>query len=202
MAYHLANFTQIGQTKAPSKLASENLGDIMELDAKYGRSALPEPKPLNEMKMKKLMAVISPSISYNLTNTDWDHFPYSWQAESPQSTALYQDRASHFFKKCLFQKSFLAVSQEILSSIENVNELTLNCKKWASRILCFLSVSNWQLLRVQIQSLLHDALKFDETKADQLLLNMDLGLFVGLESCMLNRERIVSILVGNHSFLI
>jgi hypothetical protein len=196
MSYHLANFSSVGQPNLPPKRVSENLGDIIELDAKYGRSALPEPKPMNELKMKRLLLAISPSISYTLANTEWDHFPYSWLYESPQSTSLYQDRASHFFKKCLFQKSFLAVSQEIAASFENVNELIINCRKWASRILCFLSVSNWQLIRANIQNMIHDAMKLDESKAEQLLLNMDLGLVVGLESCMLNRERLVSILVG------
>jgi hypothetical protein len=198
MAYYWAkNFHKLLNEKASdTHINTQNSKDLPDqpiaIDEGFGRPYIVDPSPLNETVVANLMRVLDPFVAFSLQDMDWNNFPYNWIENSPQSTLFIPDRATNFFRTGLIGQSLQSIAKRICSFSENQSDLVHDCEQWCLHIYCFLSASNWSIVRQKLQLCIKEAVK----APDEELERMNLGVLVSLESCLLNNNRVIDVLSG------
>ena len=152
----------------------------------YGKTKkLAELDPIPSLKADSVIQAITPHLP--IIDASGDILPYLWNTDSIQASG-YRDRHRYFFRTAFANKSLKSTAYAVFEHInEHKPTLSNMIENASSRLLFFVSTSNWQTVFNYIQTHLLGWLKSEKGKTQAVLYSY-------LEACNISQERLVDVL--------
>jgi hypothetical protein len=156
--------------------------------------------PLHDVNALSLLNSIARFIRYQLSDTDWEHFPFNFNKTTSYPTSPIH-RHQHFYRSCFTGQTNYSIAIQILTMPENLIDLERECKFTAFQFIYYLSESNWTILLRQFGNCLSDWQFYQEKINSNSELNVDspassfdLGRFISIQHAKLNKQRLQSVM--------